>query len=48
MGVNKKACKDNVASIRVLKKCGFIVCGEDKEFSNARSEEVEETVLKLE
>jgi RimJ/RimL family protein N-acetyltransferase len=42
-----RAAKDNIASIRVLEKCGFKICGEDKGFSNARTEEVEEYVLKL-
>lgn len=42
-----RAVKDNIASIRVLEKCGFKVCGEDKGFSNARAEEVEEYILKL-
>lgn len=43
-----RAAKDNIASIRVLEKCGFQICGEDKGFSNARSHEVEEFILKLE
>jgi RimJ/RimL family protein N-acetyltransferase len=42
-----RAAKDNIASIRVLGKCGFTICGEDKGFSNARGEEVEEVILKL-
>lgn len=42
-----RAAKDNTASIRVLEKCGFKICGEDKGFSNARAEEVEEYVFKL-
>ncbi len=43
-----RAVKDNIASIRVLEKCGFTICGEDKGFANARGEEVEEFVFKLE
>lgn len=43
-----RAVKDNVASIRVLEKCGFVICGEDKGFANARGEEVEEVVLRIE
>lgn len=39
--------KHNIASIRVLEKCGFTISGEVKRFSNARGEEVEEFVLKL-
>ena len=38
---------DNLASIRVLEKCGFVKIGEDKEFSNARGVEVEEAVMEL-
>lgn len=43
-----RAAKDNIASIRVLKKCGFAITDEDKGYSNARGEEVEEYILKLE
>jgi RimJ/RimL family protein N-acetyltransferase len=43
-----RAVKDNVASIRVLEKCGFTIFGEDRGFANARGEEVEEYILKLE
>ena len=39
--------KHNIASIRVLEKCGFTICGEDEGFSNASGEEVEEFILKL-
>jgi RimJ/RimL family protein N-acetyltransferase len=42
-----RAAKDNVASLRVLRKCGFATCGEDRGFSNARREQVEEYVLML-
>ena len=42
-----RAAKDNVASIRVLQKCGFTISGEDKRFSNARGREVEEYILEL-
>jgi len=42
-----RAAKDNVASIRVLEKRGFMVCGQDRDFANARGEEIEEVVLKL-
>jgi RimJ/RimL family protein N-acetyltransferase len=38
--------KHNVASRRVLEKCGFAVIGEDK-YVNIGKEEVEEFVLKL-
>lgn len=43
-----RAAKDNVASIRVLQKCGFTICGQDKGFANGRLAEVEEYILKLE
>ena len=39
--------KDNVGSIRVLEKCGFVISGEWKEFSNARGEDVEQYILRL-
>ncbi len=42
------AAKDNVASLRVLEKCGFTVVGSDSGFANARGEEIEELFLKLE
>lgn len=42
-----RAAKDNVASIRVLQKCGFTICGQDKGFANGRLAEVEEYILKL-
>lgn len=41
------AAKHNTASIRVLQKCGFAIVGEDRWYSEARGEEVEEFVLKL-
>jgi RimJ/RimL family protein N-acetyltransferase len=45
--LHARAAKDNVASLRVLEKCGFVITGEDKGFSNARGEEVEEFILTL-
>lgn len=42
-----RVVKDNLASVRVLEKCGFRVAGEDKGFANARGKEVEELILKL-
>lgn len=39
--------KDNVASLRVLQKCGFTICGEDKGFAGARGMEIEEYLLVL-
>lgn len=42
-----RVAKDNAGSIRVLKKCGFTVCGEEKGFALARGEEIEEYILIL-
>lgn len=39
--------KHNVASMRVLEKCGFTICGEDRSPASTGGEEVEEFVLKL-
>lgn len=43
-----RAAKDNLASLRVLQKCGFKVTGEDRGFANARGQEVAEYTLRLE
>ncbi|MFQ6012151.1 MAG: GNAT family N-acetyltransferase [Thermoplasmata archaeon] len=42
-----RAARDNIASLRVLEKCGFTICGHDKGFANARGKEVEEFILEL-
>lgn len=42
-----RVAQDNIASIRVLEKCGFKRCGEDKGYSNARGTEVGEYIYKL-
>lgn len=42
-----RAAKDNIASIRVLEKCRFIVIAEDKGYSNARLADVEEFIFML-
>lgn len=39
--------RHNIASIRVLEKCGFTISGYDKGSAKARGEEVEEVILKL-
>ena len=39
--------KDNIASLRVLQKCGFVITGESTWFANARNAVVEEYVLEL-
>lgn len=45
--LHARAAKDNLASLRVLQKCGFLLTGEDKGYAGARGEEVEEWVLTL-
>src|SRR5215510_13267949 len=42
-----RAANDNIASLRVLEKCGFTIAGYERGFANARGEEVEEVVLEL-
>lgn len=39
--------KHNLGSIRVLEKCGFTICGQNKAAAVTGGEEVEEVVLKL-
>jgi len=41
------AAKDNFGSIRVLQKCGFQIMGYDRNFANARGQEIEEVILQL-
>jgi RimJ/RimL family protein N-acetyltransferase len=41
------AARDNVASLRVLEKCGFRRTSAGRGFSNARGEEVDEVNLRL-
>ena len=45
--VYARVAKDNLASQRVLQKCGFTVCGEDKAFANARGKEIEEYIMRV-
>ncbi len=42
-----RAAKDNLASIRVLEKCGFTVTGERRAYANARGAEIDEVILTL-
>ena len=42
-----RAAADNVGSIRVLEKCGFLLIGHERGFAVARGEEIEEVVLEL-
>ena len=46
--LHARAAKDNIASIRVLEKCGFTITGTQRGFANARGKEIEEVVLLLE
>ena len=45
--LNARAAKDNIASIRVLEKCGFTISGYIRDFANGGGEEIEEVILKL-
>ena len=42
-----RAVTDNIGSIRVLEKCGFIASARVREFANARGEEVDEIIFML-
>lgn len=42
-----RAAKDNAGSLKVLKRCGFTITGEDSGYANARCKNVEEFVLTL-
>jgi RimJ/RimL family protein N-acetyltransferase len=46
--LHARVASDNVASRRVLEKCGFRVVATDRGFAEARSGEIEEFVLRLE
>ncbi len=46
--LHARVAYDNVASQRVLEKCGFRVIATERGFSEARSREIEEVVLRLE
>ncbi|SBT38557.1 GNAT family N-acetyltransferase [Micromonospora auratinigra] len=45
--VHARAAKDNAASLAVLRKCGFVVVGEDSGYAAGRGREVAEWVLEL-
>ncbi|MEU4803787.1 GNAT family N-acetyltransferase [Actinosynnema sp. NPDC023587] len=42
-----RAAVDNLGSLRVLAKCGFLAVGEDVGFAEGRGEDVEEFILRL-
>jgi RimJ/RimL family protein N-acetyltransferase len=46
--LHPRVASDNVASHRVLEKCGFRVVATERSFAEARSGEIEEFVLRLE
>ncbi|MFI8004226.1 GNAT family N-acetyltransferase [Streptomyces sp. NPDC086010] len=42
-----RASADNAGSLRVLQKCGFAVTGTDRGYAEARGEDTDEVVLRL-
>lgn len=42
-----RAARDNIASIRVLEKCSFVISGHDQGFANARGQKIEEVIMIL-
>ncbi len=42
-----RAASDNVRSLRVLQRAGFVIIGTAIGFANARNKEIEETILRL-
>ncbi|RIV37724.1 GNAT family N-acetyltransferase [Micromonospora radicis] len=45
--LHARAATDNVASLAVLRHCGFVVRGTDRAYAPARGHEVDEYVLEL-
>ncbi|QNE78095.1 GNAT family N-acetyltransferase [Streptomyces finlayi] len=45
--LHARAAADNLGSVRVLRKCGFVVTGRDRGFAEARGEETDELLLTL-
>lgn len=45
--LHARVAMQNVASIRVLEKCGFVIRGHDRPAANDRYEEVDEVILVL-
>ena len=45
--LHARAVADNAGSIQVLKKCGFVVTGSERDFANARGEDVDEVLFTL-
>lgn len=42
-----RVARDNVASIRVLEKCGFVIAGSETHFDDVLGQEIEEALLEL-
>ena len=42
-----RAAADNIGSLRVLQKCGFVIYGEENGFAAARAQEIREYMLRL-
>lgn len=45
--LHARVAKDNLGSLRVLQKCGFVIIGEDSGFAHARGAETAEFILIL-
>ena len=45
--VHARAASDNIGSLKVLQRAGFVVVGTDVGYANARQAEIEETILQL-
>lgn len=45
--LHARAASDNVGSLRVLQRAGFTIIGTEISYANARSAEIEETILRL-
>jgi RimJ/RimL family protein N-acetyltransferase len=41
-----RAASDNIGSLRVLERAGFVAIGTDRGFANGRGAEIEETILR--
>ncbi|MEU0131642.1 MULTISPECIES: GNAT family N-acetyltransferase [unclassified Streptomyces] len=45
--LHARAAADNTGSVRVLRRCGFTVTGTDRGYAEARGEETDEVLLRL-
>ncbi|MET7280327.1 GNAT family N-acetyltransferase [Kribbella sp. NPDC005582] len=45
--IHARAASDNLASLKVLHRAGFVTTGTDTGYANARQAEIEETILRL-